>query len=301
MSHKKTIDTLIPDIYNLFEVPREPSKENLEILQQEIVEAVRSCMNPEARVATLRFSNMGKSDRQLWYELVYGPIVAKNNPTSSAFKPSDFIKFMFGHIIEAVVVFLAKEAGHSVEHQQQEVEIEDIKGHTDGVFDGVVADVKSASTFSFMKFEKDEVLSECGTKDPFGYIGQISGYHEALCKMFPGEIDPKQAVFIVMDKQHGTLTLMKVDKDFDMINATDRIRHLKKVLAQPEPPEEKCYPEVVHKNGNKELHNNCNWCPFKDVCWKDANNGKGLRKFKYSNKWKFFTHVEKEPRVQEIF
>lgn len=298
---KKSIDTLVPDIYNLFEMPRDPDPENVKVLLKEIEEAVLSCMKPEARVATLRFSNMGKPDRQLWYELVYGPIVAKTSVQQSTFKPSDFIKFMFGHVIEALVVFMAKEAGHEVKYQQQEVFIHGIKGHTDGVIDGVVVDVKSASTFSFMKFDKSEVLSDCGTKDPFGYIGQISGYHEALCKMFPDEIDPNQAAFIVMDKQHGTLTVMKVDKDFDMINAEERILHLKEVLSQPEPPKEKCYPEVEHDNGNKEIHNNCNWCPFKEVCWKDANEGKGLRVFKYSNKWKFFSHVEKEPRVEEIF
>ena len=39
----------------------------------------------------------------------------------------------------------------------------------------------------------------------------------------------------------------------------------------------------------------CAYCGFKIECWKDANGGKGLRKFKYSNGSRFLTHVAKRP------
>ena len=38
----------------------------------------------------------------------------------------------------------------------------------------------------------------------------------------------------------------------------------------------------------------------KKDCWKDANDGQGLRKFKYSNGPKFFTKIVKEPQTQEM-
>ena len=44
----------------------------------------------------------------------------------------------------------------------------------------------------------------------------------------------------------------------------------------------------------------CSYCQFKHSCWKEANEGRGLRTFLYSTGPKHFTHVEKEPRVAEI-
>ena len=32
----------------------------------------------------------------------------------------------------------------------------------------------------------------------------------------------------------------------------------------------------------------------------DSNKGMGLRTFKYSNGYRYFTHVEKEPQVEEL-
>jgi hypothetical protein len=45
---------------------------------------------------------------------------------------------------------------------------------------------------------------------------------------------------------------------------------------------------------------NCSYCPFKEDCWKDANGGMGLRKFIYYNGPVWLTHVEREPKVEEI-
>ena len=38
--------------------------------------------------------------------------------------------------------------------EQGEVEIEGIKGHRDAIIDGAIGDVKSASAFSYKKFEE---------------------------------------------------------------------------------------------------------------------------------------------------
>ena len=48
------------------------------------------------------------------------------------------------------------------------------------------------------------------------------------------------------------------------------------------------------------VHKNCNYCPYKFECHKDANNGEGLRGFKYSKGVTYFTQVIKEPNVEEV-
>ena len=52
--------------------------------------------------------------------------------------------------------------------------------------------------------------------------------------------------------------------------------------------------------GNLRLATGCVYCPHKAKCWKDSNNGNGLRAFKYSNGVKYFTRVIATPKVMEI-
>ena len=82
--------------------------------------------------------------------------------------------------------------------------------------------------------------------------------------------------------------------------AGDRIKHLKEVISLDSPPE-RCYePVPLGVQGNYTLSTGCSYCDYKNICWKGANNGSGLRVFQYSNSLKYFTHVEVEPRVEEI-
>lgn len=63
----------------------------------------------------------------------------------------------------------------------------------------------------------------------------------------------------------------------------------------------KCYDPVPDgKSGNLKLNSNCSYCAFKDKCWASANNGQGLRKFRYSNGIQEFVEVFNTPRVEEI-
>lgn len=282
----KNIETLVEDIYHLFndEHHHEPKPENLLALGQGIIDIVkiRLASRDEAREA-LRFSSIGKPDRQLWYQ--------HNLPDEGEkLNAKTLFKFLYGDMIEQMLLFLAKEAGHSVEREQEELEVDGVKGHIDAIIDGVVVDVKSASPFSFKKF-KDGSLFE---NDPFGYIGQISGYSETLT---PG----KGAAFLVADKVHGDIGLMHIPGQVtSQYEPAKRIEHLKEVLAKPEEPP-RCYAPVPEgKSGNMKLGVNCSYCAFKNKCWSDANNGAGLRKFLYYNGPVFLTHVEKEPKVDEM-
>jgi len=86
----------------------------------------------------------------------------------------------------------------------------------------------------------------------------------------------------------------------EMINAEDRIKHLKKVVVQSTEPE-RCYSDVPDgTSGNHKLSIGCVYCSHKKVCWADANEGKGLRGFKYAKGVRYLTQVKRLPDVQEV-
>lgn len=278
----KSIDTLVEDIYGLFRghtVDPERSRLFGEALADTVANRLASYSTD--REFTLRVSNLGKPDRQLWYEA--------NDPAKEELAGHTLIKFLFGDILEHLLLFLAAEAGHEVSHEQTEIEIDGIKGHNDAVIDGVVIDCKSASTHSFKKF-RDGTLAQ---DDPFGYMEQLAGYSRGLGGL-PGG-------FLAIDKQNGHITLMQVPvEELDALQIEDRIKYLKDVVTQPEPPE-RCYDPVPEgKSGNEKLAVGCSYCPHKFKCWADANDGIGLRSFLYSTGPVHLVKVEAEPRVPEV-
>lgn len=280
---RKSLDTIVQDIYDLFERGHKVDPERTDQFAKSLANVVSERLHSytEQREATLRMSNLGKPDRQLWYEVRGG--VAKEG-----LAPHTKLKFLIGDLWESVVLFLAREAGHEVTHEQSEVEVGGVVGHIDAIIDGTVVDVKSTSTFAFKKF-KDGTLAD---DDPFGYIEQISGYATAF---------DTDGAFLAGDKQNGHLALHKVSKE--EVNAIDikgRIEHIKEVLEQDVPPD-RCYEPVPHgTSGNLVLDTACSYCAFKHHCWSDVNNGVGLRTFLYSKGPTHFVHVEREPNVPEI-
>jgi len=284
----KNLDTLIPDIYALFDVEHSVDEENLKTFADNVAAAVKGRLETVQSWdrPTLRVSKLGTPDRKLWYELH-----DQNEPLENdSFKlsPENVMKFMYGDIIEELVLLLVKESGHTVEGEQGEVEIEGVIGHRDCIIDGITVDVKSTSKFAFQKFEKGTLHQD----DPFGYIAQISSY------CFADE--SPYGAFLAMNKETGQLALLKVHK-IDMIHPPTRIKEVRQFLEKDEPPEAKCYePVPMGKKGNMELARGCGWCPFKEKCWENANGGVGLRKFQYSNGVKYLTEVVDEPRVEEL-
>ena len=280
----KKLETLVDDIYALFTEPHVVSQENLDTLAQNIAEAIRrsieeSTLRQTRDPAILRMSKLGTPDRKLWYEHN-----VSEDAVSKDVNPSTKIKFLYGDILEELLLFFAKEAGHTVEGEQGEVEVNGVLGHRDCKIDGITTDIKSASSFAFNKF----VDGSLNKNDPFGYIAQISGYVHADKSEY--------GAFLAINKESGALALLRVDK-VDMIDPVQRIDHLRNnVLSRPTPPEGKCYsPEPIGKSGNEVLNKNCSYCVFKEMCWE----GK-LRKFKYSDGIKYFTKVVETPRVEEV-
>lgn len=284
----KSISSLVDDIYGLFKKDdghiSDPN--NLEALSRGIAEVVaqRLAVRREDERPKLRFSNIGRKDRQLWYEL--------NRPElKEKIPPYVKIKFLYGDILEALLLFLAKEAGHEVVDEQLELDIDGIKGHIDAKIDGVIVDVKSASTFSFNKFKDGSLL----TNDPFGYVGQVSSYAVA------SNTAEKGAAFLAIDKTLGHLTTLVIKPDIvKEYDPVQRIQHVKEVIQSPEPPVRCYFPKEQGKSGNLVLDTGCSYCGFKDECWKDSNGGRGLRTFLYASGPVHFVEVLNEPKVQEV-
>ena len=285
MNNKK-IDTLVEDIYSLFTSDEEVnvSPDDLSKLAEEIVHSVSFALKENhKKKKTLRLSLIGQPDRKIWYNLN-----KEGESTEEGLKGNDYIKFLYGHILESLLVFLCKTAGHAVTDQQKELKIDGIVGHQDARVDNVLVDFKSASSFSFKKFKEGAIF----TDDPFGYIAQLSAYAQAN--------KVKEAGFVVIDKSSGEITYCPVHH-MEMINAEERINHLKKMVKSPILPD-RCYDDIPDgKSGNRRLAIGCVFCEHKHDCWSSANGGKGLRNFKYANSSKFLTHVERTPDVEEIY
>ena len=281
----KKIDTIVEDIYSLFE------KKNEELTEKEVDKCIDDFASsvkvhvkdflkqmPQDK-PRLRLSTIGRPDRQLWYDF--------KKPHNEPLAPSTRIKFLYGYILEELLIMLASISGHKVTQQQKQVEVEGVKGHQDCFIDGVLVDCKSASGIGYSKFKYNNLSNN----DPFGYIPQISAYAEG------NGVD--EAGFLVINKSTGELCYTKVHS-LEMINAKDRVKKIKKVVNSDTLPD-KCYSAVPDgKSGNYKLATACMYCNYKFDCWSDSNDGKGLRVFNYSTGKRYFTQVEKEPNVEEI-
>ena len=283
----KNINTLVEDIYKLFEVDNKSKLSQKQIdnhlnkFGNEVKEILQEYLFSEPKErSNLRLSAIGKPDRQLWYDLQEGK-------KEKYFDSPTRIKFLYGHLLESLLLTLTRLAGHEVTEEQKEINIAGVLGHQDCRIDGMLVDVKSASGNSFKKFANGRLSED----DPFGYIGQLSAYAE--------DNQDKEAAFFVIDKQNGNLTLLKIH-EMEMINAEDRVKYLKKIVKKDTPPS-RCYKSIPDgTSGNYKLPIGCVYCSHKHSCWSDTNGGQGLRGFQYAKGIRYLTKVARTPDVLEI-
>ena len=282
----KTLDTLVQDIYEVIEVLNDDEEIDIpedmyEQFGRDMEDALRHWATPVERPKNgLRMSNIGRPLRRLWYDL-------NTEQEKEQIDAPTFIKFLYGHLLEVLLLFFVRLAGHIVESEQKEVTVSGIKGHMDSVIDGEVIDVKTASGYAFKKF-KDGTLAQ---NDSFGYLSQLAGYEKAEKTNNGG--------FLVMNKETGELTVFIPD-DLEKPNITHRIKEVKQAVKRKTPPDY-CYPPIPDGvSGNMKLPRDCTWCPHKFECHKDANDGQGLRTFEYAKGRVYLTQVEKLPNVQEV-
>jgi len=284
--YMKTIDTLVQDIYNLLgpednDMDQDVMHRQVSLFAQHVERHVKTFLKEKPTYRKgLRLSSIGRPARQLWYD-------KQCTDQPIPLDPSTRIKFLYGHILEELLILFSVLSGHEVTEAQKEINVEGIKGHQDCKIDGVLVDCKSTSHRGFDKF-RDGTLKE---DDPFGYIEQISAYAEGN--------DVEKAAFLAINKQTGEICLTPVHS-MEMINAGDKIKYLKKIMDTDTPPD-KCYSDVADgASGNRKLAIGCVYCNHKRLCWQDANHGKGLRVFQYANNSRYLTKVDRTPDVPEI-
>jgi len=282
---KPNVDTLVRDIYRLMEsndiAEGVDLDEECEAFGKGMADILRKAFEPYDGRGRLRLSAIGKPDRQLFnsYHGVAGEEI----------RGATYIKFLYGHIVEEMLLSLVRLSGHSVSDEQKECYVGGVKGHMDGRIDGVLMDVKSCSSFGFKKFAKNTLHED----DPFGYIAQLKAYAYSEGDTTYG--------WLAMDKQNGTLAWLQYDEDNKTANYADsisydiaeRVDDIKKLVLGDLPAV--CYSPVPDgKSGNMKLPMGCSYCAYKHECYPE------LRTFWYSTGPRYLTEVVKAPKVMEI-
>lgn len=273
MSSNPKIETLVEDIYGVFDKQVQADPEAVTRFGEELAKVVTDQIS-EQKQPHLRLSNLGTPcKRKLWYS-INTPELAEKLPGAAR------IKFIIGHVTEAVVLFLAKLSGHKVEREQETVDLHGVKGHLDAFIDDELVDVKSASPYSFSKF-KDGLKPE---QDAFGYLTQLGSYGAATGN--------SRAHFLAVDKVLGKLALDT--HEFPEVNHEAKVAAAREILGQPTPPERGYEDEADGASGNRKLGTACSYCDFKTTCWP------GVQTFAYSNGPRFLTRVVRPPKVDRV-
>jgi len=264
-----SIHTLLPDVQQLL---RE-AKGTLLTVELEL--------KPQVPQKKLRMSKLGPTcPRALWYSY-HHPELAEPLP------PWAEMKFAFGHMMEALALKLAKEAGHRIEGEQDEILLDGVSGHRDAIIDGVTVDLKSCSSRAFSQFKSGNT----DYLDGWGYLSQLDGY-------VVGSIDDSlvtskdKGLLWAIDKTLGHMVLYEHIVRIDEIR--NRIANYKAVVAEPSPPRCSCGTAPEGASGNIGLDVKGSYNSFKWECFPH------LRCFLYANGPKYLTKVVRLPDVQEV-
>ena len=256
-----SLQSLVPDIYAL--IQKAIDGETVEVkqkvvddLQAGVGSAFLRLLDGKTKVRpekTLYASEVGKPcRRQLWY--------AVHEYKGEDLLPHTKVKFLYGDILESLLLALAEASGHEVTDSQKVIEIPlpngwKIRGRMDAKIGGVPVDVKSASSYAFKKF-KEGTLAE---DDAFGYIGQLAMYCEA-------EEHKGEAGFFAIDKQNGTLVVDSYHATPAWTaNAVPDREGLVRDMESKEPPKRGFEAKPDGKSGNMALGVNCSYCVTPDT------------------------------------
>ena len=106
-----SIHTLVEDIYKTV-ANKEPAEgvdlyDEIDQFGENCKRLMTNLFTEKRDGRTLRMSNIGRKDRYLWNSV--------NNPdVSEELSPNTYVKFMYGHLIEEMLLFLTKLSGHEV-------------------------------------------------------------------------------------------------------------------------------------------------------------------------------------------
>lgn len=211
-------------------------------------------------------SSMGKEcPRQLAYSY-------HGFPKDEPLQPRAKLNFYVGDLIELGVLALAKLAGCDIGLNNEYIKVSvdgfDSNGFVDGLFSYndkmYVIEVKSQSSYSFRRFEKE------GFSNKWGYLTQLSLYLDAL--------DLDEGIFLVVDKNTGKLAERRVKKDEEAIEkAKENVRTILASSPETLPPRYVDFEDVKWMTRKKcwditklaDDSNNpiCQYCQYTSTCW----------------------------------
>lgn len=270
------IHQLIPDIYKLVGSDNGWLTDLVASdMGDDVASALKLSFGPQ-EPRGLRLSGLGPScPKALWHH-IRTPELAEPLP------PYARIKYAYGHIIEHLVVGLAKAAGHEVTGEQDEVSVDGVTGHRDCVIDGCIVDVKSSSTFGLQKL-KDKTIAQ---DDSFGYLDQLDGY--LVGSMDDPLVRTKdRAYLLAVDKTLGHMVLY--EHRFREQSIRKRISDYKQIIRSDQPPRCECGIVPDGKSGNLKLDTKASYSAFRHVCHP------GLRTFLYASGPVYLTKVIRPP------
>lgn len=286
----KTIDTLVQDIQQLLGKGVKLDEAALAKFgaasAMHVVKSLEERSHGKRKPKTLYVSEVGQPcHRRLWYG-VNTPELAEKLP------PSAQIKFLYGDLIEEMLLLLAEAAGHEVTNRQELTDIPipagsdgfwNVRGRKDAVIDGVLVDVKSCSSFAYKKFQ--EGLND--DNDSFGYRAQLNTYN--------GGKYERQG-FLAIDKQNGHFEFFEIPHESTVDQMFESVRSARSVSA----PERAFELQPEGMSGNMKLGIECSYCPYKAHCWRDANGGAGLYVAAYERGPVFLGTMVRTPRVPVV-
>lgn len=290
------IDTLARDIYDLldrpnadmqFDIDREVdlSKRLISHIRDEVRDPDRTS-RPANELYVTQFTS--PCNRRVWYN-VYGKDLERERIAGK-----NRFKFVYGDLIEEMVLYFAELAGHNVTHKQHRFETPlgasdpfIICGRIDAIIDGVLIDVKSMEGFSF-----DRLVA--GTyEDKWGYFTQL-GIYKHMAEQ--AGIEVRECAILAVNKSNGRLHVHKVDPEY-LVGCWARV-----VGAVKDPKSLYELPDrhITSKSGNDVLGAGCSYCPFKFDCYeRDGLNG--LEVYGYSDGPTFMPKpVKRPPKVPQI-
>jgi len=302
----KKIETLNQDIRNLLnEVQKgqDPTKPNAWITPEALssfgvssaiaIDRQLHRVQRERKPNVIYASELGtKCPRKIWYKHNTKP----EDGLIKKYPPNVLTKFMYGDIVEGIGLLLVEAAGHKVSHRQEPVKVTfthnkkewEISGKIDAVVDDhALIDVKSTTSFGF----KDFVTG--GGGDKFGYREQLSYYKEY--SLMPLD----QAGYLAIDKGLGHISYVP-ERTYSSSHIIGQAKNYARFTEEPDADILPRMDTVEHSAGNLKLCTECSYCEYKHECWKEANDGKGIRSFAYAGKVIDLVVVGKEPRVPEI-
>ena len=243
----KSINTLIPDIYNVMESKQYDGDLNSIAMQagREVEDAIKDAFTPREDNKGLRMSGIGRCERAQWYSY--------KGHTPEPIKGDVYLTFLQGHVLEAVLVALIKLSGHTVTDQQKKHTIEGVHGSQDCTIDGELVDIKTASAWSWENKFKESGIAD----DAFGYIKQLSAYGK--------EDKRKKGYFLALNKNKSTLNLceQELEQDIDTY-----IVDLKAKMESDTPPMRLANATTWNKAKTEEkLCMTCAFCGFKEDCF----------------------------------